>query len=331
MFPPNPIPGELTALVHRERFDDLPGGVDHVHLPRWQEFRRQYHLAQRGPAPGSVFPLQVDFELNSTCNLKCSFCTHGQERVPNVELPFVDFVRVIDEGERYGLASIKLNYINEPLLRSDLPAFIRYAKDHGVLNVYFATNGVLLTVDVAHELITSGLSKILVSLDATTPETFRAMRNSGHFDRIERNISRLLELRKRLGVTWPHVRVNFLLTPRNFHEREAFLNRWEGIADSIGVQTQVALPDVDTEMYSAPREGPFRCSFPSKLLVVDHRGDILPCCTFSGRKMPLGNIATMTLGEAWNGPRATTLRVLHGNGYGMDNPICARCIGGGTP
>ncbi len=164
-------PGELTEVVQREIFDLPPGDIDDGQHARWESFRVAYHEAHRLRAP-DAFPLQVDFELNSTCQMKCSFCPHGQGVIAKRELAFETFARVIDEGERYGLCSIKLNYINEPLLRKDLPRFISYAKQHGILNVYFATNGLLLSAEMARRLIEAGLSKVMVSLDATTPETF---------------------------------------------------------------------------------------------------------------------------------------------------------------
>ena len=43
-----------------------------------------------------------------------------------------------------GLKAIKLNYLNQPLLRKDLERFITYAKKAGVLDVYFSSNGLLL-------------------------------------------------------------------------------------------------------------------------------------------------------------------------------------------
>ena len=325
-----PIEGELTAVLHRDRFDEAPGDVtDTADLDRWRAFREAYHRAQRGEAPEG-FPLQVDFELNSTCQMKCAHCTHGVETVAKRELSYESFARAIDEGQRHGLCSIKLNYINEPLLRRDLARFVRYAKGRGVLNVYFATNGLLLTRERAAELMDAGLSKVMVSLDATTAATFSLMRRSTKLADIERNIRGVLELRRERGTTWPLVRVNFLRTPDNQHEARAFVDRWEGIVDSVGFQRQVRMPGVVDDLLGEDgSEGEaFRCSFLSKLLVVDSGGDILPCCTFSGREMAVGNIEGTTLEEAWRSERRRALARLHAEGKALTNPTCAHCVGG---
>lgn len=330
---PPPLPArdhELTAVLHRDVFDRLPDDVtDPEAIARWHSFRAQYHAAARleHQAP---FPLQVDFELNSTCQLACSFCTHGRKRVAKRLLPWDLYEKAIREGEAYGLASVKFNYINEPLLRRDLPEYIRFAREHGVINAYFATNGLLLTEEMAGRLIDAGATKIMVSLDAATPATYQAMRNSGQFDRIVANIRSLLALRERRGLDFPLVRVNFLQTRQNLHERETFLAQWEGVADSIGLQVQVNVPGQEDNLLPAPQdEGDFRCAFPFKLLVVDAAGAILPCCTFSGRLMPLGNLATMTLKEAWDHPAHQALQDVHLNGNWQENAVCHACVGRG--
>lgn len=320
---------ELTGISNRAPFEDPPGNVkEPADILRWVRFREQYHAASRLEAP-SAFPLQLDFELTSSCNLRCSFCVHGQTVVPRRFLPRTLFESVIEEGERHGLVSIKLNYINEPLLRQDLPDLVRFARAHGVLNVFFATNGTLLTESVAEELIDAGVSKVMVSLDAVTPETFRAMRGSDDLDRIARNIEGLLRIRRERGVSWPALRVNFLRTATNVSEADAFLRRWEGIVDSVGFQDQVALPGRDEPLFREPNGSePFRCAFPFKLLVIDSEAHILPCCTFSGREMPIGSAYAMTIEEAWTAREAKALRSLHAAGRGLENPVCRHCITG---
>jgi radical SAM protein with 4Fe4S-binding SPASM domain len=324
-----PRTNELTAVLDREKFDQFPNGViTDRDKNRWKQFRSAYHKAQQ-LGDFTDFPLQLDFELNSTCQMKCRFCTHGQDRVPKVLLSFDNFKRAIDEGSRHGLCSIKMNYINEPLLNRDLHEYVAYARSRGVLNVYFATNGILLTQPIAQKLITAGVSKIMVSLDAVTPETFKLMRDSDQFDEIVQNIRNFIDLRNSLGLTHPLVRVNFLRTTVNAHEAESFVKQWTGVADTIGLQVQVGLPGVDDEFFDTKNlTNSFRCSFPFKLLVIDSGGNILPCCTFSGREMPLGHIQTMTLEGAWKSSQMSHLKTLHRKGDYALNPVCAHCING---
>jgi radical SAM protein with 4Fe4S-binding SPASM domain len=319
---------ELTAVLHRDKFDELPGGVRSMRdRERWKAFRVAYHEAQQ-LTKFTEFPLQVDFELNSTCQMKCRFCLHGHEHVKKVLLSFDDFKRVIDEGSRYGLCSIKMNYINEPLLNRDLDRYVAYARSRGVLNVYFATNGILLNRATARRLIEAGVSKIMVSLDAVTPETFKLMRDSEQLEEIVDNIRGLIDLRNSLGLNYPLVRVNFLRSAINAHEADDFVRYWNGVADFIGFQRQIGLPGVDDDLFDTGNASQFRCSFPFKLLVVESSGNILPCCTFSGRSMPIGNIDTMTLKDAWNSIQMKRLKETHQRGDYASHKICSFCIKG---
>lgn len=328
---------ELTAVINRDIFDIPPGDVTSPDdIARWKRFREDYHNAARN-LQDFPFPLQLDFELNSMCNFRCSFCVHGYTKVPKKILPFETFKRVIDEAADYGLCSIKMNYINEPLLQKDIPEFIKYAKSKGVLNIYFASNGLLLNEEMGRRLIDAGLSKIMISLDAITPETFKIMRNSTRYEKVVENIHNFLDLRERMGVSWPMVRVNFLKTKLNAHEAEAFIDLWADVADAIGFQNQVGLPGIDDDLlpdngvsidlgmlHNKKKE--FKCSFPFKLMVVDCDGNILPCCTFSGRELAMSNINDTTIKEAWESAKMRELKDLHRRGGYLENPVCAHCV-----
>lgn len=324
---------ELVAVMHRDRFEAVPGDVtDPADVARWHAFRRAYARAAHLD-PVGAFPLQVDFELTSQCNLRCWFCVQGTEDIPYRALTFERFCRVIDEGERHGLVSIKLNYVNEPLLVRELPDVIRYAKAHGVLNVFFATNGILLDARRRTELMDAGVSKVMISLDAATAATYERMRGSAHFDRIVGNIRALIAERDARGQSWPLVRVSFLKTSENIHEIDAFVRAWDGVADFIGFQDQTSIPGVDAELFTDKTHfdvDAFGCSLPSKLLVVDAAGHILPCCTFGGREMPLGHVDDLDLADAWTGPTITALRASHAERTWRANPVCRHCVLGSS-
>jgi radical SAM protein with 4Fe4S-binding SPASM domain len=202
------------------------------------------------------------------------------------------------------------------------------------LNVFIATNGSLLDEEMAHRLIDVRLSKIMISLDATTAETYRKMRNSVAFEKVKKNILGLLELRSRLGVDFPLVRVNFLRTALNAHEADDFLSFWKDKVDMVGFQDQLGIPGVESSWLATSDRSAFRnfrCSFPFKHIVVATDGRLLPCCTFSGEKHSLGNIKTLSIREAWTGAYIESLRALHREGKYKENPVCSHCVGNGGP
>ena len=142
---------------------------------KYSDYRKKWELASKlNYIP--EYPLQIDFELNYSCNFSCEMCTWSAEnavgRGKKTWFSFGAFKEVIDEGVENGLRAIRLNYINEPLIRKDIIKFIEYAKNAGILDIYLSTNGSLLTKKVIHELIKSGLTRLQVSIDATTKKTF---------------------------------------------------------------------------------------------------------------------------------------------------------------
>ena len=326
-----PRSGELTFTDSRHLFDLCPDLVTSTAgRERWMEFTERYNQCTETPENESNFPLQLDFELNAACNLRCQFCLHGQETVKERRLPWEVYEAAILEGERNGLVSIKLNYINEPLLVSNIDEYIIFARAHGVLNTYMATNGTLLTEAMGGRLLDAGLTKIMVSIDAATSETYLKMRGSKKYDLVVENIRRFIALRDSRGLRFPLVRVNFLRTDENIHEEEAFRELWTGVADMVGYQQQVAVPDSEVETMVRPSGG-WGCSFPAKLMVVDRDGLVLPCCTFSGREMPVGTYmedSDSTIWDAWNSSEMVSLRDMHRRGAYRESKICRHCVEG---
>jgi radical SAM protein with 4Fe4S-binding SPASM domain len=318
----------LAECIGAECFDLFPSDEkpSERDMVRWETFLRRYKDADE--MKELDFPPQLDVELNRMCNFSCSFCEHGHSKIADARLGFDRYARVVDEAAENGLVSLKLNYINEPLLVRDLERYIEYAKSRGVLNVYFATNGSLLTRKRSIALIESGLSKIMVSLDAASPDMFKKMRGSDQLERIEENIRAFIEERNRRGRRFPLVRVNFLKTEVNQHEALDFMLKWEGVADMVWFQEQHAVPGVEQAMLAITDRDGFKCKTPFKLMAVDSLGQILPCCTFQGRSLAAGSIDGMSLKEAWSGEKFTSLRKMHHAGEYKKNPLCDECVNG---
>ena len=274
-------------------------------------------------------PVQLDLELNGSCNMACPFCLHGYgEGRRDGWVESADAMQLITEAAKLGVRSLKLNYINEPLLRQDLEDFIRHAKKEGILNVYFVTNALLLTRERARSLIFSGLTKLFVSLDAVTSETYDKQRKKGCYDKVERNIINFLEERKKIGAVWPLLRVSFLENQINIHEKDAFRAKWSGLADIVAFQRMNEVPGRITGLRLSLDSVTEKCSFPNKQLVVDSEGDILPCCKLEGKNLALGNISSTTLEQAWNSEKMKRIRNAHAQGkYHEVNP-CRRCMSG---
>ena len=312
-------------IRNRKLLEECPVGID---SHDWELFRTNYEKA--GKFEELESPVQLDIELNGGCNMKCPFCLHGYgDKRPNTLIPIERYKKLIDGAVAFGIKGLKLNYINEPMLRKDLEQCIDYAKSAGILNVYMVTNGTLLNAKRRDSMLNCGITKIFISVDATTSETYNKQRLSGKFDMVVKNILDFIEERNKRKLKYPLVRVSFLRNSINIHEEEGFQKFWEDKADMIAFQKMNDLPDLDSGLTIKDQvketEG---CTFPFKQLVVDHQGDILPCCKMGGKKLALGNIENMTLKSAWNSDKMKNLKLMHKENRWRENPVCKRCING---
>ncbi|MBO0701681.1 MAG: SPASM domain-containing protein [Candidatus Dormibacteraeota bacterium] len=125
------------------------------------------------------------------------------------------FRDLIEENPQ--LERVTLQGLGEPLLAPDLPEMVRLASARGV-DMGFNTNGMLLTERRAEELVRAGLGWLHVSLDGARAETYAAIRGRGDLARVETNVRRLVEVRRRLGAERPRLSLVLVAMRRNLDE-----------------------------------------------------------------------------------------------------------------
>ena len=318
----------------------------------YKEYRDQWVLIESMQLE-TDYPIQLDFELNYSCNFSCAMCTWSNESSRNrgktTWFDFTLFKEIIDDGVAKGLKVVRLNYINEPLIRGDIYNFISYAKTAGVVDVYFSTNGSLLTAPNIKKLIASGLDRLQVSIDATTADTFNKIRQGGDFNTVTENVLNFLAIRRKLGATFPLLRVNFVKTKLNHHELEEFVKFWESKADGIGIQNLVSIMNEGNGIIKR-QTTTFKCSQPFYHLTVRYDGTLLPCCSFFGAEIPVArykapknvtlsnslNLAItsddrsllprLNIEDTWNSKEMKEFRKMHSDGEYWKNDVCRRCV-----
>ena len=291
------------------------------------------------------YPIQIDFELNYSCNFSCSMCTWSAEATSGkgkkTWFNLQEFKKIIDDGVKKGLCAIRLNYINEPFIRKDIFDFINYAKKKGILDIYLSTNGSLLTEKISKDLLNSGLTRLQVSIDANTKQTFDKIRQGGDFDKVVKNTINFLNIRNRENKELPTLRVNFVKTDTNKHELNSFINFWKNKADCIGIQDLVSIMKPNK---NGKNRDKYSCAQPFYHMTIRYDGSILPCCTFFGAKLPIARVSDKcsevknindidlnklpikSINETWNSKEMKKLQNLHLEGKYYENDICRECI-----
>ena len=112
--------------------------------------------------------------VTDRCNLRCRYCMPecGVKKIPHAQiLTLEEILRVAEIFSRLGIKKIRITG-GEPLLRKNLPSFIRQIKNlRGIEQVTLTTNGVLLKT-FYKELIAAGLDGINLSLDTFNEKIF---------------------------------------------------------------------------------------------------------------------------------------------------------------
>lgn len=164
------------------------------------------------------YPSRIYLETTTRCNLTCSMCVKQSSGGGIIEgdfdpLMFPSIDTVLPE-----VSTLILSGIGEPLLYPHLEKLVYYASQRmrPGAEIGFQTNGMLVNAENAESLISAGLNLVCVSMDASTSEFFKTMREGGELTEAEnaltlfREAANSLKRRIRIGV-------EFVLTRENLH------------------------------------------------------------------------------------------------------------------
>ena len=153
----------------------------------------------------------VFWEVTKGCNLRCIHCrATATELSSPSDLATRNALDIIDQIAAAANPILVLSG-GEPLYRSDIFQLAHHAMDKG-LRVALATNGTLVTKDVARMIVDSGVRRVSISLDgadAATHDTFRGI--PGAFDAAVHGLRNL----KALGMS---VQINMTIARHNAHQ-----------------------------------------------------------------------------------------------------------------
>lgn len=330
---------ELVEHIERADFtsveDVLERTLGQQYGSRFQYYRRSYHRtlnADKGNFELPEFPVTVTMELVNRCNLSCVMCYTANHKGKKFTLDLPTIKKLVAEGQQYGMPALLVGSGSEGLLYKDIREVIRSAKAAGVMDFFLITNGTLLTKDLSEFIIDHGVSRLLISLDAATPETFKKVRGKDELEKIERNINAFLELKKARKAELPVLRLSFCVQEVNKHEQQQFFDKWRGKVDYLDFQVLSDFSYVDEILQTGDVKQPARpndseklfCHHPFGYLNIWSNGDITPCCVFYGKNLVMGNTATHTLKEVWNGDKMNALRDEFLTG--RVNKTCRTCL-----
>ncbi|HEY5672468.1 MAG TPA: radical SAM/SPASM family putative metalloenzyme maturase [Malonomonas sp.] len=132
------------------------------------------------------YPTKLFVETTTSCNLGCVMCVKQTAECAITEGEISDATFTALESALPKAEALILNGVGEPLLHPNIEAYITQAKKLMAKDSWigFQSNGLLIDDQRAHLLLTAGLDKICISVDAVTPEMLRQLREGAEIQNL---------------------------------------------------------------------------------------------------------------------------------------------------
>ena len=317
----NVISPDFFEILGTDRIDD----TNEYFGKEFKEYRRAWQENPKKRIVGD-FPLHLDVESSNTCNLRCTMCQIPFGKMKTGYLDMETFDIIIDEIKKHGLPSIKFNFRGEPLMHPKIAELVKKAKDAGVMEVQFNSNGALLTKELGKKLIDAGLDRIKFSIDSINPDTYNSIRIGTTYDNTISHVLSFIKLRNEMKNRFPSIQVQMVYMESNHKEAEDYIKFWKDKVNRIGF-SRYRSGDNKTGDSERVVEIKKRIPCPQlwQRLTILWDGTILMCCGDYNMKNPLGNVKEDKLSDVWKGELLNSYRKKHVN-YEFDEiDACKNC------
>jgi radical SAM protein with 4Fe4S-binding SPASM domain len=159
-------------------------------LPQWlMKGGKTIPTAAGATGMGCIgFPIHPVWEITSACNLRCRQCHAAGGKAQPDELTTEEGKRLIDELAQIPEFRMLVFTGGEPLVRKDVFELAEYAASLG-FQISIATNGTLITPEVAKQMKQVGVVNVAIGLNSTTAEVHESITNiPGSFEKTMRGI-----------------------------------------------------------------------------------------------------------------------------------------------
>lgn len=291
-------------------------------------------------------PASIAIEPTTSCNLRCPECPSGLRSFtrPTGMLQINTFEKLIDELSAT-LIYLIFYFQGEPYLNTSFLDMVAYATKK---NIYTATstNAHYLTDANCKKTITSGLNRLIISIDGTTQETYQSYRIGGKLDKVIEGTKNIVKWKKAMNSSTPHLIFQFLVVKPNEHQIDEVIM----LAKELGVdevrfktaqvydykQGNDLIPDnPEYSRYTKNKDGSY--TIKNKMLnqcwkmwhscVVTWDGKVVPCCFDKDAEHTLGEVSISSFKSIWESASYNTFRssVLKSR---TDIEMCKNCTEG---
>lgn len=287
-------------------------------------------------------PYAYSIEPTGICNLKCPECPTGlglvkrNASVINPQL-YTSVISQIRDTASY----LMLYLQGEPFINPNLFKMIESASQSRIYTC-ISTNGHYLDETNAARIVTSGLDRIIISLDGTTAETYIQYRLGGSFQVVLSGIRNLVEAKRSQKSRTPHIILQFIVFKHNQHQLNDFKKLARSLwVDSVSIKTaqlyhfeQGNERMTELNRFSRYQMSNGRVVLKKKLRnrcrrlwsvgVITSDGIMAPCCYDKNADYRVGDLNLSPLASIWKGDSLMQFRqTILKNRKSVD--ICRNC------
>ncbi|MBF0353697.1 MAG: radical SAM/SPASM domain-containing protein [Alphaproteobacteria bacterium] len=254
----------------------------------------------------------ISLELRTRCNGLCQFCAASvkEEKRLDQTMSFDIFSKIVSELEAMNYRGrIAFNVNNDPLIVPDLLHYVTYSRRRLPLAwLQITTNGKALRNELATGLLKAGINEMCINWytqlgEETLPENIRQFR-----DETLPNTLAGMQILPGHGPVEGQKLFRFNLTKRRIDE---VLTNRAGSAPNKRGKIQA---------------NPFGfCNLPFTQINITADGRVSKCCADFYFDHAMGNLATQTLEEIWNGEEFRNLRQSLLKNRRKDIQHCGQC------
>ena len=334
----------LSSSVVKKNFSVNPEEILHEELypkfgERYLNYRKKYenYLIDKKHEYLPDYPISVILELVNRCNLECTMCYQGfRNDTTKNTLLINDLEKLFLEFKKNKLDALLFS-TSEPLLYKNFFKVLKMASDSEIMDLFLFTNGELLNSKNSEYILNSALTRLFISIDAVTDETYDKVRipvnkkklNTNRLLKVEQNVKNFIDMRNDLKKKLPLTRVSFVALEKNSHEIESFIEKWIDVVDSVEIQKENSIDFYDDLLKNKYDKKKlilkdYNCNEPWGQVTIHSDGEVGPCCNTVGRNIPIGNVLTDSLKKIWQGKKMIDIR--EGFIKNKPNKVCQLCL-----
>lgn len=269
-------------------------------------------------------PFAITIEPTNKCNLHCPECPTGNKTLTREkgEMNILFFEKLLQAVYKKTFY-LNLYFQGEPFLHKDIVNMIRLARFYKMY-VVISTNGQDLNAKIADEIIKNELSKIIISLDGLSQETYEKYRKGGNIEKVKETINFLIESKKKLNKSRPLIEVQILVNSYNEKELRE-IKQWLKTLGNLKITFKSM--QVYNDFSYLPENANFkryffdgkewklkykirnRCFRIWSQCVITHNGMVIPCCFDKNANINLGNLNHQPFDKIWNGKSYNDFRL----------------------